>query len=80
MAFLQPFAEQAKTLPVEPKQFNQPATLNAKGKQGAAEWIFFQHLLGQHRQSVHPLAHIRVAACQPDMRAGWRGWLKVPPA
>ena len=49
-----------------------PPRLATKGKQGAAERIFRQHLLGQHRQSVHPLAHIGVAACQPHMRAGWQ--------
>jgi hypothetical protein len=71
VAFLQPFAEQAKALPVEPKQFNKPAAFTAKGEQGAPERVFRQHLLGQHRQSIHPFAHIGIAACQPDMRTRW---------
>jgi len=41
-------------LPVEPKEFNQPAAFTAKGEQRPAERVFRQHLLGQHRQSVHP--------------------------
>jgi len=52
VASVQPFAEQAKTLSVKPKQFNQPATLAAEGEQGAAERAFLQHLLGQHRQEI----------------------------
>jgi hypothetical protein len=80
VAFLQPFAEQAKALPVEPKQFDQATTFTAKSEQSAAERVFRQHLLGQHRQSIHSFAHVGVATCQPDMRARWRGWLKVPSA
>jgi hypothetical protein len=39
VAFVQPFAEQAETLSVKPKQFDQPATFTAKSEQGAAERI-----------------------------------------
>src|SRR5271168_3543530 len=49
-----------------PKQLDQSATATAEGKQGAAERALLQHLLGQHRQPVHPFAHIGVAASQPD--------------
>jgi IS66 C-terminal element/Transposase IS66 family len=45
------------------------ATFAAEGKQGAAERILGQHLLGQHRQPVHALTHIGVAAGQPYMHA-----------
>ncbi len=31
-----------------------------------------QHLLGQHRQTVHALTHIGVAAGQPDARTRWQ--------
>jgi hypothetical protein len=49
VALLQPLAEQAYALAVEPQQLDQTAAFATKGEHRAAERILVQHLLGQHR-------------------------------
>jgi hypothetical protein len=55
VAVLQPLAEQAQALPVEPKQLDQAAAFAAKGEQGAAERVFFLHLLASIARPSIPL-------------------------
>ena len=49
-----------------------PPRLPRKANKAPLNGLFLQHLLGQHRQSVHPFAHVGGAACQPDTRPRWQ--------
>jgi hypothetical protein len=50
-------------LSVKPKEFDQATAFAAEGKQGAAEGIFRQSLLGQHCQIVDALAPSQPTSC-----------------
>src|SRR5438270_9918348 len=70
MTALQTLGQHAQADAVMPNQLQQIAAASAEGIQRAIERVFRQHLLYQHRQTLHALPHIGVAAGQVDPDIG----------
>src|SRR5262244_3183562 len=68
-AALQPLGKQAHALAIMPQHFHQSTAPSAKHKEMAVMRIALECLLHQQCQAIKALAHVRVAARQPDLHA-----------
>jgi hypothetical protein len=66
----QPLGEQAQARAVPEDDLDEVGLAAAEDEQMTRERVLPQHLLDQQGQSVHPLAHVRVAIRQVHLHAG----------